>query len=255
MELDPARVQEQFRSLTRFRRVSVVVADYGMPAMSGLDLCSRIVDEAIQKVLITGLADHREVIQAFGERSIQGFIPKERPTLFSELVHDVRELRRQYFIEKARYLKTHLGMESAPFALDPVVSDYFSKICGRLEIAEHYIVQEPPGILMVSSRGLVHRLVVLDESQLHDQISVVRACGAPLEVEQAIRSKAKAVALDYSLLKQRAESHPWESLLIDLERLVGCQSWYVGLASDTRATDLQYVASYLSYVEELDGRY
>src|SRR4030095_6126179 len=191
MEFDAARVQDALRFAGRFSRVSVVVADFGMPAMSGLQLCSQIRDPSVQKVLITGLADHAQAVDAFNQRSIQGFIPKGEPTFFTQLFVAIRELKYQYFVAKARHMESVLRMERPTFTNEPCIAEYFQALCKRLSVVEHYVGRDPPGVLMVSNTGDVQRLVVLDEAQLAEQLAFASDAGATSGVLGGLASKSK----------------------------------------------------------------
>ncbi|MGE5153110.1 MAG: response regulator, partial [Bdellovibrio bacteriovorus] len=69
----------------RFGLVSVLVADYQMPEMTGLDLFRALTHLPCKRVLLTGQADEAVAVQAFNEGLIDLYLPKLHPRLDLEL--------------------------------------------------------------------------------------------------------------------------------------------------------------------------
>ena len=57
LRLDLGRITSRLTDAKRFAEVSVVVCDYAMPGMNGLELLEQIPDRAIKRILLTGVAD------------------------------------------------------------------------------------------------------------------------------------------------------------------------------------------------------
>jgi DNA-binding NarL/FixJ family response regulator len=81
----------------RFHEISVLVVDFDMPGMTGLELCEELADKPFKKLLLTGKADEKTVIQAFNEGKIQKYIHKDSQNFAEEMNRAVRELQRNYF--------------------------------------------------------------------------------------------------------------------------------------------------------------
>jgi CheY-like chemotaxis protein len=252
-EFDANHVEEEISFGGRFRRISVVVADYGMPAMSGLEFCSRIRDASVQKILVTGLADQGIALRAFNDRSIQRFMSKGDSKVFSGLFAAIDELREQYFVAKARYMESVLCAKLPPYATDPGVAQYLDSVCKRLRVVEHYMLREPSGLLLISLTGELHTFVVLDERQMFDQATFSSAASAPAHVVEGLASRRKALVVDYALKVPCVEGRMWDEHLIDVERLGDTNAWYVGVWSAASASTLRTRAvSFASYLEQMD---
>src|SRR5699024_5604677 len=57
LRLDLAAIQREVRNTHRFAETAVVMVDYAMPKMNGLEFCKQIRNPHVKKVLFTGVAD------------------------------------------------------------------------------------------------------------------------------------------------------------------------------------------------------
>ena len=98
-------------------RVGVIVCDHVMPEKSGVDFLAGVEEDArfahTRKLLLTGLATHRDTIRAINQAGIDRYI--EKPWEVGELVAAVRRLMTEYVVQA--------GMEYEAFmeALDQQV--------------------------------------------------------------------------------------------------------------------------------------
>ncbi|MCZ6709862.1 MAG: response regulator, partial [Gammaproteobacteria bacterium] len=97
IHLDLDLIEQEINQPERFRRVSVVVVDYAMPSMSGLDLCRDIADPYIKKAMLTGVADEKLAVEAFNAGLINRFIHKQSADATATTLHYIEELQNEYF--------------------------------------------------------------------------------------------------------------------------------------------------------------
>jgi len=124
----------------RFDHFSVVVIDYAMPEMSGLDLCAQLQDPWIKKILITGKADSDIAVEAFNQGLIDHFIRKEADDIDIHLNSAINKLSHQYFTEICTTNNTKLTQE-APYLFDENFLDWFSLLCEKHDIVEYYLMR------------------------------------------------------------------------------------------------------------------
>ncbi len=82
-------------------KVSVVVVDYAMPEMDGLEFCRRVskVNPYIRKVMLTGKADEKLAVEAFNKGDIHYFLRKDSPDLAREINRALDKAQRDYLLE------------------------------------------------------------------------------------------------------------------------------------------------------------
>ena len=72
----------------RIKEVSVVVVDYSMPSMNGIEFCESIKNSSIKKILLTGHATSTDAVKAFNNNTIHYYLKKndEIPALTATII-------------------------------------------------------------------------------------------------------------------------------------------------------------------------
>jgi hypothetical protein len=214
----------------------VVIADYAMPAMSGVELCSEIVDPLIRKILVTGVGDQRTTIKALNDGEIDRYLVKGDRRMFPKLISYIRELQQEYFLEEHESVDAASTLNVPPYALDKTFVKYFEVLRRSLNIVEYYMLSEAAGIMMMTADGDMLRLELLGRCPSH----VVRL--------RNIRSIREFI--QDPLVKGRRASALNSVIQID-----GEQGWLFRIRGgcSTTAAQHQIQASYSSYLAQIDA--
>ena len=173
----------------RFEEVTMVIVDYDMPEMSGLEFCKGIQNAQIKKIMLTGVAGENIAIQAFNEDIIDRFIVKQDAQALEKVIENVEMLQRDYFNAKATYLQQNQMVHSYfPFLEEAAFRLVFDDIFNQGDYVEYYVDTIPGGIWLVKANGDSNFLAVQSESLCADQLVVARDQGAPAELLQALSS-------------------------------------------------------------------
>jgi CheY-like chemotaxis protein len=76
VNFDVSSLLKAVNNPNRFAQVSVVIVDYDMPGMTGIEFCRKLTDQPIKKILLTGKGDEKLAVEAFNEGIIDHFILK-----------------------------------------------------------------------------------------------------------------------------------------------------------------------------------
>lgn len=136
----------------RMDDVSVMVVDYNMPNIKGLELCRRLKDVPIKKILLTGEVNHAEAVSAFNEGLIDRFIRKDDPDLVEKLKTYIASLSQQYFVHHTKWLLSHLETGSALPISDPLFATFFKNWCDENHIQEYYMVDKQGNFMVVNDK-------------------------------------------------------------------------------------------------------
>ena len=173
----------------RFRRVSVLVVDYDMPAMTGVQVCRALHHLPVRKLLLTGKAGVDTAISAFNEGVIDTFLTKHDPEIEKTLPRQVLRLQDEFFKSTTDGLAAHLGGGDIPFLTDEAVIDAIESLIKSRNIVEHYLTAKPCGSLLVDHNGGAMMMVVLDGESLRAHWEVARDNGAPKEWLELLASQ------------------------------------------------------------------
>lgn len=247
IHLDFGAIEQEINHLDRFRRISVALVDYAMPSLDGMQLCARMTDPYARRAMLTGVADEKQAVAAFNAGLIHRFIPKHRATAVEAVVAFIAELQQDYFNQYLARLQTALAIDPPGFLVDPVIAVRARRFMHDEKIVEYYLVNDPPGFLMLRSDGSVVRLVLLDQAARERQAEFVRRHGAPAEIRTGIE-RGKLVGLfggddpdDYF-----GEAYPWEEKVLPACRIDGRQPWLAAVLTDA-ATDVDFDPARSSY--------
>jgi CheY-like chemotaxis protein len=173
----------------RFMTPTVLVVDYSMPQMNGIEFCEALSDLPCKKILLTGIADQNVAVAAFNRGLIHRYIRKNDDDALQHLGDEILALQRDYFSSRSEMLRGCLLMHDYHFVTDPAVSELVGEICLRHRIVEHYLFPNPAGVLLLESNGCARLLVVESESGMDAHVEVARDNGAPLSLSAALEER------------------------------------------------------------------
>lgn len=173
----------------RFSETSIAVVDYSMPSMDGFELCRRLKQLPMKKIMLTGLASKELAVQAFNEKIIDSFILKQEDDFINKLKSEIETLTDEYFQAKTLPLKLAFSLQETRFIADPEFQKIFQKIKEQKNIVEYYVNSQPPGILMFDNNGKPYMLVIYDNERIRAHYEIAEELQAPPALLAAIAHK------------------------------------------------------------------
>lgn len=260
LRLDLTLIEQEISVPERYEDIAIVIADYDMPAMSGLEMFSRIHDSRIRKVLLTGVGDDRVAIDAFNAGAIHRFITKSDSRIIARIHDAILDLQHDYFSEASAILQNSPTLKSPDFLKDSDFRDFFFSLLNEYRIHEYYYVEEPAGFLVVRPDGRLHRLLVIEEKHLQREMFRLHALGAPESILQAVRRGQRLPWL-WAHPEEYDDSEPfdWNDFTHPASRLHDKSSLFVALVPDP-PSDIEYdpdkasLNNYLARLENTDPK-
>lgn len=255
IHLDLSLIEREISNPNRFTEVSTVFVDYDMPAMDGLELCERITNPHVRKVMLTGVADEKIAVAAFNEGLIHRFINKSDPEAIDKIRDALLDMQRAYFRGISETLRSSLMLGSPGFLADAEFGAFFADLRRRERFAEYYLVDDPHGFLLLRDTGELSRLVVHHETECAELAEKARRQGAPTELCDKIES-GRSLPWFYETIESfmDAEPYEWYDYVHPAEQ-VG--PWRYALI-DQPPVDIDFEpaeACYRAYLERLDAEF
>ena len=252
IDLNVARIHREVFNDKRFERYSVVVVDYDMPEIGGLEFCRRIEHSPVRKVLLTGKADEKVAVQAFNEGIIDRFVLKQDPDATALLQETIREMQEDYFQGIERMMEDALNIGPLHFLRDPFFAELFRKICADLKIVEFYLCTSPDGILLLDGEGAITLLLVCNDEamRMHYEVAFDNAAPAAL-LDELIKGNVVPYFWRSRGLYSR-QYFDWRSYVHPAQDCNGLQRYRYALVKDARGLLLPPVFSYHDYLKQLD---
>lgn len=173
----------------RVREVSVLVVDYSMPSMNGIEFCEKINNSAVKKILLTGYATPAEAVKAFNNNTIHYYLKKNDENMLHELEEAIHQLQHAYFNDLSSSLKTEAIDSETPFFADPKLARYFNETCESLKVTEYYYLSNPSRFELRTLDGNTYSCVVYTEEDMAEHAQILQEEGAPEELYKALVSR------------------------------------------------------------------
>jgi len=186
--LDLSSIQEEIYNARRFSEVAVVVVDYNMPLIDGLEFCRQLAGSPIKKILLTGKGDEKTAVAAFNEGLIDHFIQKNNEDVVSLVNENIKKLQIRYFQQMTENMHAILTQESSSIISDPVFCEFFHKLCKQNNIVEYYLLELTGSFLMLDRNANPSLLIVKCYEDLNIHYEFAKDNDAPKEILQAIRA-------------------------------------------------------------------
>lgn len=171
------------------QETSVVIIDYSMPQMNGIEFCEKISNPAIKKILLTGFATTSEAVKAFNNNVINYYIKKNDDDMLEELQKSIQQLQHAYFNDLSHSIKTDAIDSTTPFFSDTVLANYFESLCESLSVAEYYFLSGPSRFLLNLKDGNKIVWVLYTEEDYEEHLQVMVEEQAPKQIIDALKNK------------------------------------------------------------------
>jgi len=162
-------ISKRINDANRFEETSVVIIDYQMPVINGMELAQKITNKAIKKVLLTGALNVNDGINAMNTNIISGFVEKNDPDIINK-VNNIISVQQHYYFSKIKDHFLMSGTKLPSFIDDPIFKRYFLDLIKSHDIVEYYLTAEPNGIVMfTANRNQYYHLSVGTGQELDEQ--------------------------------------------------------------------------------------
>ena len=195
VSFDISKILNLLYDKTRFQKVPLLVVDYAMPEINGVEFCQKLKEKKLFKIMLTAEADQALAVKAFNEGLIDKFILKTAENLYSELHAAVHELTQRHFKELTKNLVLwDDGSLNALFA-NPAYLQLFSKILKQAQAVEYYLVDNSGSMLFLDENAKPTWLIIKHKKELDEQVDLLDGYELPKQVMDSVRNKEKVLFL------------------------------------------------------------
>lgn len=161
---------------------SSLVVDYEMPTMNGLEVCERITNPNIQKILLTGAVDDSFGVDAINRGIIHKFFRKHDPYLIPKL-REALGIAQEAFFRRLFDPVLRTFSEDKKSALNlPEFKSLFEEKLKETKAKEYFLLDSTGSYGFLKPNGQQSNLIIKAESQMMDDFKMV-------ELEEATGDK------------------------------------------------------------------
>jgi|GEM_PF-1919497 len=234
----------------RFSLSTVIVTDYAMPDMNGLELCEQLKNRMIKIIMLTGEAGYDLAVAGFNERVIDQFVLKSESNFYEKVKEYYLQLEEKLFEQMSKSIIQTLSSESdVPFNNSEFIK-FFKKLIDKHNIIEYYLLDASGSYLFVDAKGKIYWLIVKNEEDMRMQYELAaEEKDLSPSILKALKNKQKLAFLP----TQSEKNKPVEDWRFEDADCLETQSgnYYYSLVKGTNkhyALDNQKIVSYSDYL-------
>lgn len=236
----------------RFDHVAILVVDYEMPDINGIEFCQKLKERKIFRIMLTAEADKDTAIKAFNNGLIDKFILKTNEELYSEITFAVQELTQRYFKEiSSSIINGHTGSIGTLFGNESYLQ-LFAEIVSKVQPVEYYLVDNSGSFVFLDKDANPTWLIVRHNKELDEQVELLQGYDVPYQIIESVAKKEKILFL----LSEKEYKKPvgeWVKHMFDSKKLDN--NYYYSIVSGqlTDSIDWGRVVSYSAYADETNS--
>lgn len=253
INVDLAAIHAEAYNTQRFGEISVVIVDYAMPGMNGLEFCERIENSSIKKILLTGQADQKIAVEAFNRGIINRFVQKNDSDVTQNIMQCIRELQRDYFLNMSEMISQMLAVHSPSCLQDRKFDQFFTKLREENNIVEYYLTENSGSFLMLDEYANVSCLVMKNAQDLKMHYDLALDNKVPQDILEQLKRGEKIPCFWEDTLHQ-TEWTDWATCLLPAQKLECNETYYYAYVKNHLTFDIRRdkILSYHDYLEKTD---
>jgi len=151
----------------RFSTVTIVLVDYAMLGMNGIEFCHKIKNKNIKKILLSGRADEKMAVEAFNNGIIDGFIRKGDRDMTLNVLNAIKKYQLEFFKNLTKAEEEILKNITLPYYLNEAqFVDVVNQVIKENSIVEYYYYELSGSLLMFDGAGRASLLIVKNDEDL-----------------------------------------------------------------------------------------
>jgi response regulator RpfG family c-di-GMP phosphodiesterase len=211
--------------------LSVIVVDYDMPEVNGIEFCAQVNDPSIRKILLTGCASSNVVFNAFNDNIIDYYIDKQTDGLLGKVQSVVAKMQKEYFFEQLKTLTMDYIKQEAPCFLDSALADFFDDICMELDVNEYHFSAEKSHFILHSNEK-TYSMITLDDAKMEEHIQIIKDEDGPNEWVEKLKTKMYVAYFDSEDGFYTPETQTNEHPLVKATIINGKQNYYCAVVEN-----------------------
>ncbi len=216
----------------RHSEVSVCIVDYQMNEMDGLAFCHQLTLPS-KRILLTGRASEKNIIDAFNQGAISKFIEKNDMSL-AETIHDqVKQLSLAFFCQQTYPALCALEAEKKFAVSDPAFIDYFLTWVAKNAIAEYYLSDKYGSFVTYTKSGKKCYFVVHTDASLNDFIEINEQEPDVQGFIEEVRARRRIPFFGTKQESWQIPATQWEPYFYPATALIGREKYYIAVVVAT----------------------
>ncbi len=211
----------------RYNDISVIIVDYHMPEMNGLELLAQLKNKPFKKILLTGEGTTALAVQAFNDGLIDQFFRKDDVDLQAKIRESVATLKRTYFIDLCKKTLSLLEDSSSIFSNAAIANWFYEKIA-TLQVQEFYLLDMQGSFLLIDKIQQKKHLLVHQKEYIDMLAELAKTDHVSLSVMNQLSEQQGIPYFGEHQAYWQVKGQDWERYMKPLEKIsVDNNTFYV----------------------------
>jgi len=253
LDIDVRSIHREANNGKRFTEVAVIIVDYAMPYMNGLELCKLLKQQPCKKLLLTGEADETLAVRAFNDGLIDKFIRKDSSHFKLALNQAVQDLQKQYFHQASATLVNALTtdmVQPAVFLTDKIFMDFFEELMQKLNATEFYLMDSEGSFMLLDLYGNPSWLAMKNEKAMQSLTEFAKYDATPTAVMQALQERHK-IPYFHTEDELQTPACEWQPFLHAARKLEGKDTYYYAIITNRKFSVNEKIFSFMEYCQKI----
>lgn len=219
-------LHNEIYSEDRFKDVSVLIVDYHMKELNGIEVCEALSNHPAKKILLTGGDDKEKVaIEAFNKGVIHRFISKSDSNFPNLLKQAILMLKESYFRDLT---STLLPYTAANVLNHPSYINFTRKLQYQFSAIEHYQLDFTGSSILLDAAGTPTWFIVNQDSEINNFKNLALNQDADSKVLQTLTSREK-IPFFFSDADFQEPVSEWDKCLYPAQPFPGINDYYYSI--------------------------
>ncbi len=218
--VDFSKIMNLNNTFDKNKLTSVLIIDYSMPIMNGVDFCERIKHLPVTKILLTGHADFKIAVDAFNRGIIDRFLVKDTPGMLDEIVLSIKELQRQYFSTHSSILQNFLPASCLEVIRSSEFVCHFDQLIEEYSIIEYCLIDNEGAYLLTANDGKKYYFKAILDTKIQEILELAIDLGASSDIVNKLSQKTH-IPIFYDEFDYKLPVNDWKQLMHKIEKRKG----------------------------------
>lgn len=242
-------LHEEIYNKDRFKDISVLIVDYNMDELNGIEFCDALAKHPAKKILLTGSADKEKVvIEAFNNSVIHRFISKSDPNFPNKLRQAISVLKDAFFRDLSLRLIPHFPTNSIKTLQNPAYINFINNQHAQFNSVEFYQLDIGGSMLFLDQNGIPTWFIVKSDIEINNYKIIADDQDAGREIIEAFNNR-KTLPFFFTNDDYKYPASQWDSFLYPAHQLPGVTEHYYANIHGHLRNNLtrEKIVSYNSY--------
>jgi CheY-like chemotaxis protein len=252
IDINIREIHKESLNPQRFDETTVLVVDYAMPGLTGLDICTKLKNQLFKKILLTCEADECIAVRAFNEGIINKFIRKDDPNFESTINDAIQELQKKYFQDLSSSLISSLvanTQTSSKLLTNPNFIDFFESLVIQLKIVEFYLMDSEGSFMLLDINGTPKWLTVKSTYEIQAFAELAKIGRAD---QNLVKKLMDCSYIPYFHTNEELQTPPeqWHNFLHPAKKLKDIEDYYYAIVTNPKTHNIGDVLSFKKYCDK-----